>query len=73
MGRQEGSVRGGTCQGDQVGTVEGKELHFSTMDRDSQPGMGALDALYVFFSLTFSATAAILWQRYDPFIFTSQH
>lgn len=52
-------------QGDQGGQVEGKELHFSTMDRGSRAGVGALDALEVFFSLAI--------QRSDSLIFTSQH
>lgn len=60
---------GRRCEGG--GQVEVKELHFSTMDRDPQAGMGALDALEVFFSLAFSAKAAL--QRSDSLIFTSQH
>lgn len=50
-----GVWRATACEGEQGRQVEGRELHFSTMDRDTHTGTGALVALRsCFFSSIFS-------------------
>lgn len=55
-----GGWRATACEGDQGRQVEGRELHFSTMDRDTHTGTGALDALRSSVFPAFSARAVIL-------------